>query len=78
MLSLSANSAGLTGGLFLPTLAVSALTASVLSNVLIITGLIPEYYYTLVIVLGLVAGMSGIMNIPFTAVVFALEALGLL
>ena len=76
VLTLSANSAGLTGGLFLPTLAVSALTASVLSNVLIMTGLIPEYYYTLVVVLGLVAGMSGIMNIPFTAVVFALEALG--
>ena len=76
ILTLSANSAGLTGGLFLPTLAVSALTASVLSNVLILTGLIPEYYYTLVVVLGLVAGMSGIMNIPFTAVVFALEALG--
>lgn len=76
VLSLSANSTGLTGGLFLPTLAVSALTATVLSNVLILTGLIPEYYYTLVVVLGLVAGMSGIMNIPFTAVVFALETLG--
>ncbi len=76
VLMLSANSAGLTGGLFLPTLAVSALAASLLSNILILTGLIPDSFYTLIVVLGVVAGMSGMMNIPFTAVVFALEVLG--
>ncbi len=74
-LTLSANSVGLTGGLFLPTLAVCALASSTLAQGLITAGALDNSYYTLVIVLGIVAGMAGIMNIPFTAILFALEVL---
>lgn len=74
-LTLSANSVGLTGGLFLPTLAVCALASSTLAQCLITAGAMENGYYTLVIVLGIVAGMAGIMNIPFTAILFALEVL---
>ncbi len=74
-LTLSANSVGLTGGLFLPTLAVCALASSTLAQTLITAGALENSYYTLIIVLGIVAGMAGIMNIPFTAILFALEVL---
>lgn len=75
LLTLSANANGLTGGMFLPTLAVSALAAALIAHGLIAAG-VSEEYYTLIVVLGIVAGMSGIMNMPFTAILFALEALG--
>ncbi len=75
LLTHSANSAGLTGGMFLPTLAICALASAVLAQGLVSIGALSNDYYTLIIVLGIVAGMSGIMSIPFTAILFALEVL---
>ncbi len=75
-LTLSANATGLTGGMFLPTLAVAATASSLLAHGLIALGAIGGEYYTLIVVLGVVAGMSGTMSMPFTAILFSLEALG--
>jgi len=75
-LTLSANANGLTGGMFLPTLAVSAVAASLIAHALIAMGAIGGEYYTLIVVLGIVSGMSGIMSMPFTAILFSLEVLG--
>lgn len=76
LLTLFSTSSGLTGGLFLPTLAISALISSLVAHGLICFGLVESEYYTLSVVLGIVAGMAGIMNMPFTAIVFSLEVLG--
>lgn len=75
-LTLSANANGLTGGLFLPTLAVSALASALVAHALVAVGAVGGEYYTLIVVLGVVAGMSGIMSMPFTAILFSLEVLG--
>lgn len=75
LLTLSANAGGLTGGLFLPTLAISAVSSALLSQVLIATGAVSPDYYTVIVVLGVVAGMAGIMKVPFTAILFSLEVL---
>ncbi len=75
VLTLSANSAGLTGGMFLPTLAVCALASSLIAHAFVALGIVGENYYTLIVVLGVVGGMSGTMNMPFTAILFALEVL---
>lgn len=75
LLTLSANSVGLTGGMFLPTLAICALTSTLLAQGLVAMGALESSYYALVVVLGIVSGMSGIMSIPFTAILFALEVL---
>lgn len=75
VLTLSANSAGLTGGMFLPTLAISALASALTAHGFMSLGIVNEGYYTLIVVLGVVSGMAGIMNMPFTAILFALEVL---
>ena len=74
-LTLFANVNGVTGGIFLPTLAIGALVAGLIAEVLVDgLGLSPEYY-SLILVLGLVACIAGMMKMPITAIVFAVEAL---
>lgn len=74
-LSLSANVSGLTGGIFVPTLAVGALLAAVLGEGALAAGL-AEGYYPLILTLGLVACIASMMKTPLTAAVFAFELLG--
>lgn len=74
-LTLSANVNGVTGGMFLPLLALGALLASVVAQVLGLLGLGAEYY-SVVLVLGITAAVSGMIKAPVTAVVFAIEAMG--
>lgn len=73
-LTFSANSCGLTGGLFLPIMSIGATSAALAGKALISMGL-DESYYTLIVVLGITACISGMMKTPFTAIVFAIEAL---
>lgn len=73
-LTFSANSCGITGGLFLPIMALGATTASLAGKLMLSFGL-DERYYTFVVVLGITACISGMMKTPFTAMVFAIEAL---
>lgn len=74
-LTLSANASGLTGGIFVPTLAVGALSAAILGESAVAAGL-EEGYYPLILTLGLVACIASMMKIPVTAAVFAFELLG--
>lgn len=74
-LTLSANANGITGGMFLPVLAIGALVSSLLGKGLIVLGL-DSNLFTVIIILGMVACLSGVVKTPLTAIVFAVEALG--
>lgn len=75
-LTLCANTAGMTGGLFLPIMALGAAVTAILAE--IAARLVPgsEAYYTLLLTLGIAACIGGMMKTPITAVAFAVEALG--
>ena len=73
-LTLGANVSGITGGTFIPILALGALVASAMGKALIYCGVNSELYSTIV-VLGITACIAGAMKMPLTAIVFSLEAL---
>lgn len=73
-LTLSANASGMTGGTFIPVLAIGALCSSFMGKVLLFLGLNGELY-SLIVVLGITAVIAGAMKMPVTAIVFSLEAL---
>ena len=74
-LTLSASSGRITGGMFLPILAIGTLLAAILAEIFEWCGLSTDYH-TLIILLGLTACIAGMMKTPLTAIVFAIEALG--
>jgi hypothetical protein len=73
-LTLSANASGLTGGVFIPVLALGALVASILGECMLAMGLDPALY-SVILVLGITACIAGGVKMPLTAVVFSVEAL---
>ena len=73
---MSANTAGVTGGIFLPTLALGAILGSLCAERMIAWGWIAEDHYTFMVVLGIAAFLGATSRIPLTACVFAIEALG--
>ena len=73
-LTLCANATGITGGTFIPILALGMLVAAILGKGLVYAGLDPQLY-TLVLVLGITACISGGMKMPLTAIIFSIEAL---
>ncbi len=70
------NTAGVTGGIFLPTIAFGAIIGSLLASGLIALGWIAPEHCTLVVVLGITSFLGATSRIPITACVFAMEALG--
>ncbi len=74
-LTLSANSTGITGGLFLPILSLGALLSSMIGKGVEAAFGLGHDYYVMILVLGIVACISGMMKTPLTAIVFAVEAL---
>ncbi len=75
-LTLFANTNKLTGGVFVPILALGAIMASIVGKSLEgLFGLSNEYY-TIIIVLGISSCISAMMKMPLTAIVFSMEALG--
>ncbi len=74
---LISNSSGITGGLFLPILALGAIVSGLIGQLFTATGWLDQKYYSVIVMLGLTACMAGMMKTPLTAVVFALEALSL-
>lgn len=74
-LTLGANVNGMTGGIFVPTLAIGALLAALLGEGAVAAGFAAEYY-PLILTLGLVACIASMMKMPITAAVFAFELLG--
>ncbi len=75
ILMIAANSEGVTGGVFVPTLAFGALIASLLSRAAIGIGAAPHEYEALFIAAGMTAFLAASARTPMTALVFALEAL---
>lgn len=73
-LTFSANSCGITGGLFLPIMALGAVGSAICGKVFVSLGVNSEYY-VFIVALGIVSCVSGMMKTPFTAMVFAIEAL---
>ena len=74
-LTLCANSNRITGGIFLPLLAIGALVSSLVAAILGKTLGLDGSYCTVIQVLGIIACIAGMMKMPLTAIVFAVEAL---
>lgn len=68
-----ACSSGVTGGIFVPTLAIGALVGAVGGKLLMAIGMPAELYGT-VVLLAMVAFMGGTMRAPLTAAVFFVES----
>ena len=75
-LTLFANSNKLTGGVFVPILAIGALVASIVGKGLESLFGLSSAYYTAILVLGISACVSSMMKMPLTAIVFSLEVFG--
>lgn len=74
-LTLCANAGSITGGLFVPMLALGTVMASLLGQgVDLFFGLSAEHY-TAMLILGITACIAGMMKMPLTAIVFSVEAL---
>ena len=76
LLTLSASSNGITGGLFLPLMALGAILAALTAEGLVRIGL-HESFCGIVIMLGITACIAGMMKTPLTAVAFSIEVLSL-
>ncbi len=74
LLTVGSNCSGLTGGVFLPILAIGTALSVLLAIALIKIFGIDESYYTLILALGISACIAGMMKMPLTAIVFAIEA----
>lgn len=73
-LTVLANANGITGGIFIPIMAIGAVFAALVAKCAVWLGL-GEEYYLVIIVIGIAACIAGMMKMPLTAVVFSVEAL---
>ncbi len=74
-LTLCANVNHITGGIFLPLLAIGALFSALLGEGAALLPALGREYYPVVLMLGITACIAGMMRMPLTAIVFAVEAL---
>lgn len=72
---IAANNTGITGGMFLPIMALGAMVSSIIGGFLITHTPLTAGYYPLVVVLGITACIASMMKMPLTAIVFSIEAL---
>jgi H+/Cl- antiporter ClcA len=70
------NTAGVTGGVFLPTLAFGGMIGALCADGMTALGILEPQYRLLIVILGITAFLGATSRIPLTACVFALEALG--
>ncbi len=75
ILMMVANTAGVTGGIFLPTLSFGAVLGSFVAEAFMLMGVIGSEHYVLIIILGMASFLGATSRIPITACVFAIEAL---
>lgn len=69
------NTAGVTGGIFLPTLAFGAIMGALCGQAFMAIGIMSAEYYPVIVTLGMVSFLGASSRIPITACVFAIEAL---
>lgn len=75
ILLLLANNAGITGGLFVPTLTFGAIISAVIAWCFESVGAVDTKYHSLMIVIGMVAFLAAASRTPLTAISFALETM---
>ena len=75
MLMIVANNSGISGGMFVPTLALGAIITSLVSDGLIALGAIDDDYYSILVIIGIASFLAASSKIPLTALTFAAEAL---
>lgn len=75
-LTLFANTNKLTGGVFVPILALGAILSSIIANGMETLFGLSYQYYVVIIVLGISSCISAMMKMPLTAMIFSIEALG--
>ena len=69
------NTAGVTGGVFLPTLAFGAMIGSLCAEIMVALGWIAPEHYILMVILGISSFLGATSRIPVTACIFAVEAM---
>jgi H+/Cl- antiporter ClcA len=74
-LTLSANTNRITGGVFIPILAIGAVLSAILAQGIEKAFGLSDNYYSVILVLGITACISGMMKMPLTAIAFSVEAL---
>lgn len=70
-----ANGEGITGGVFVPTLAFGAILAALITDGFSAAGLVDETYYAVFIAVGMASFLAASSRTPITALAFAAEAL---
>jgi H+/Cl- antiporter ClcA len=70
-----ANTQGVTGGLFIPSLAIGAMIGSLCAKGMISIGILPEKYAIVCVIIGMVSFLAASSRVPITALAFSLEAL---
>jgi len=75
LLLLTATNADVTGGLFVPTLALGAIIGAVCGKGMVAAGMLPEEYYVIMVITGIAAFLSASSRTPLMAIAFAVEAL---
>lgn len=76
VLLLFANNVGVTGGLFVPTLAFGALSGALVGKFLVFLRLLPDEYYPVAVIMGIAAVLAAFSHTPLMAIAFSLEVLG--
>ncbi len=75
ILTLGANTNRITGGVFIPILAIGAVLSAFVAQCMEKVFSINGDYYDIILVLGITACISGMMKMPLTAIAFSVEAL---
>ncbi len=70
-----ANNAGVSGGIFVPTLAFGALLGALLSKAAVALGVIPAEYFIVPVIIGMASFLAAASRTPISAISFSLEAL---
>ena len=75
VLLIVANNEGITGGLFVPSLAFGAILGALCGDFFVFIGVLPQQYYIIMVVVGMASFLSASSRTPITALAFAVEAL---
>ncbi len=75
LLLLLANTVGITGGIFIPSLAFGAMLGSALAKLTVYLGTMPEAYAPVIVIVSMTAFLAASSKIPMTAIAFSAEAL---